>query len=123
MSGDSRYRCEELERLFDRLALKVHLERLAVVTGAMTDLAWHVDIRKKVHLDLDGAVTGACLAATTLDVEREPAWLVAADLRLRTVREELSHVVEHSGVRGGVRSRGTPNGALVDVDDLVDVSK
>ena len=79
--GDRGHRREEVGRLLDRhvehlgdrLALEVHLERLAVVARAVADLARHVDVGQEVHLDLDRAVAGARLAATALDVEREPA--------------------------------------------------
>jgi hypothetical protein len=39
----------------------------------MADLARHIHIGQEVHLDLDRAVAGAVLAATTLDIERETA--------------------------------------------------
>jgi hypothetical protein len=67
----------------------VHLERLAVVAGAGADLARDVDVRQEVHLDLDGAVTGAGLAAAALDVEAEPAGQVAADLGLGRLANSL----------------------------------
>ena len=77
-----------VEHLGDGLALVVHLEGFPVVPGAVAHLARHVHIGQEVHLDLDGAVTGACLASTAFDVEREPARLVAADLRFCGGREQ-----------------------------------
>src|SRR5690606_1473038 len=109
-----------VEDLGDRLALVVDLQGLAVVAGAVADLAGHVDVRQEVHLDLDGAVAGARLAAPALDVEAEAARLVAADLRLRRGGEQLAYVVEDAGVGGGVGARGAADRRLVDVDDLVD---
>ena len=127
--GDRRDRREEVHRLLDRhvqdlgdrLALVVHLERLAVVARAVADLAGDVDVRQEVHLDLDRAVAGAGLAAAALDVEREPALLVAAHLGLGRGREQLAHVVEDTGVRRRVGPRRTPDRRLVDVDHLVDL--
>ena len=58
-----------VEHVGDGLALEVHLERLAVVAGAVADLARDVDVGQEVHLDLDRAVAGAGLAAAALDVE------------------------------------------------------
>ena len=129
VAGDRRDGREELQRLLDRhvedlgdgLALVVDLERLAVVAIPLADLAWHVHIGQEVHLDPDRAVTRACLAATALDVEREPSLLVTADLRLRGVGEELADVVEHPGVRRGVAPGGAADRALVDMHDLVEV--
>ena len=110
-----------LEHLADRLALVVHLERLAVVAGALADLARDVDVGQEVHLDLDRAVAGAVLAAPALDVEGEPALLVAADLGLGGLAEQLADVVEHAGVGGRVRPRRAPDRRLVDADDLVEL--
>ena len=90
MPGDGRLVGEERQRLLARhvedvgdvLALEGHLERLAVVAGPAAHLARHVHVGKEVHLDLDGAVTGARLAAPALHVEREPAGQIAAHLGL-----------------------------------------
>ena len=79
----------------------------------------HVDVGQELHLDLEGAVAGAGLAPAALDVEGEPARLVAADLRLGGRREQLADMVEHPGVGGRVRPRGAPDRALVDVHHLV----
>jgi hypothetical protein len=99
----------------------VHLEGVGVVPGTVADLARHVHVGQELHLDLDGAVAGAGLAAAALDVEREPARLVAADLRLRGGGEQLPDVVEHAGVGRRVGPRGTADRALVDVHDLVEL--
>ena len=119
--------CEELERLFDRhlehigdrLALEADLERLAVVALALALLARHVDVGKEVHFDLDLAVAAAHLAATALDVEREPARLVPPGSRLLRLREQLTDLVEQPDVRGRIRSRRASDRRLVDRDDLV----
>src|SRR5690606_5520598 len=126
---DRRDGVEELERLLDRhvehlgdrLALVVDLQRLAVVAGAVAHLARDIGVRQEVHLDLDGAVAGARLAAPALDVEAEPARLVAADLGLGGGREQLADVVEDAGVGGRVGPRGAADRRLVDVHDLVGV--
>ena len=79
--GDGGLVGEELEPLLDRqlehlgdvLALERDVERVAVVARALAHLARHVDVGEEVHLDLDGAVARARLAAPALHVEREPA--------------------------------------------------
>src|SRR3954453_1400161 len=110
-----------VENVGDRLALEVHLERLAVVARAVAHLARDIDVRQEVHLDLDRAVAGAGLATSALDVEREPAGEVTADLRLGRLGEQPPDVVEHSGVGRRVGARRAPDRRLVDTDDLVDV--
>ena len=67
-----------------------HLERLAVVAASLADLARDVHVGQEVHLDLDGAVALAGLAAPALDVEREAAWLVAAHACVGRLRVELA---------------------------------
>ena len=124
------HRLEELGRLLDRhvqdlgdrLALVVHLERVGVVPGAVADLAGHVHVGQELHLDLDRAVAGTSLAAAALDVEREPARLVAADLGLGRLGKQLPHVVEDPGVGGRVGPRGAADRPLVDVHHLVQLA-
>ncbi len=111
-----------VEHLGDVLALVVHLEGFAVVAGAVAHLARHVHVGQEVHLDLEGAVAGARLAAAALDVEREPALLVAAHLRLGGLREQGADLVEHTGVGRRVRPRGgSADRRLVDLDQLVEL--
>ena len=97
------------------------LERLAVVPSALAHLAGHVDVGQELHLDLDDPIALAVLAAASLDVEAEPAGLVAADARLGDAGEQLADRGEQARVRRGVRARRAPDGALIDLDDLVDV--
>src|SRR3712207_2424974 len=77
--------------------------------------------RSEVHLYPDLAVAPARLAPPALDVEAEPARLVAPYLRLGGGREELADVVEDLGVGRRVRARRAPDRALVYVYDLVGV--
>src|SRR5690606_22519157 len=76
---------------------------------------------KEVHLDLDGAVAGARVAAAALDVEAEPPRLVAPDLGLRRLAEQRADTVEDAGVGGRVRTGRAPDGRLVDMHHLVEV--
>jgi hypothetical protein len=69
-----------------------------------------------VHLDLDLAIAAADLAAAALDVEAEPARLIAARPGLASLGEELADVVEDARVRRRVGARGAPDRRLVDVD-------
>ena len=120
---------EELDRFFDRhlehigdrLALEADLQRLAVVAAPVALLAGDVDVRQKVHLDLDLAVAAADLAASALDVETEPPRLVAPHPRLLGAREEVTNVVEDPGVGRRVGAWSAPDRRLVDADDLVDL--
>ena len=76
----------------DGFAAVLDLEGLTVVARAVARLAVDVDVGQEVHLDLDGAVSGARLAASTLDVEGESTLLVAAHLGLGDLGEELANL-------------------------------
>ena len=131
VAGDRGDRAEEfrgladrhVEDLGDRLPLVVDLQGLPVVPGTLADLAGDVDVRQEVHLDLQRAVTVAGLAASALDVETEPAGLVATDLGLGGLGEEVADLVEDAGVRRRVRARRPADRALVHPDQLVQLVK
>ena len=97
------------------------LQGLAVVALALADLAGDVDVRQELHLDLDDPVALAGLAAAALDVEAEAPGLVAADPGLGRAGEQLPDGPEQADVGGRVGARRPADGALVDLDDLVDV--
>jgi len=109
-----------LEHLGDRAALVVDLQRLPVVAPALAYLAGDIDVGQEVHLDAEGPVTPAGLAATALDVEGEPTRLVATHLGLAGGGEQFADVVEHAGVGRRVRPGGPPDRGLIDHHGLVD---
>ena len=130
VAGDGRLVGEELprvgarhvENLGDVAALEGHLQGVAVVALALAQLAGHVHVGQEVHLDADGAVTPAGLAAPALHVEREPSRHVAANAGLGGVGEQLADVVKNPGVGGRVGPGGAAYGRLVDGDHLVEVA-
>ena len=83
--------------------------------------ARHLDVGQEIHLDGLVTIAATCLAATALHVEREAAGLVAADLGLGQVDEERADIGEDARVGGGIGARRAADGALVDVDHLVDI--
>src|SRR5205823_4704291 len=103
------------------LALVADLERLAVVAPAVADVAGHVNVGEKMHLDLGDAVALAGLAAPPLDVEREAPGVVAAAARFRHAGEELADRSEKPGVGRRVRARRAADRALVDAHHLVEL--
>ena len=64
----------------------------------MADLARYVDIWQEVHLDRNGAITGAVFAATTLYIEGETALLIPTDLGLGRLGKESADLVEYPGI-------------------------
>ena len=108
-----------VEHVGDRVALELHLERLAVVAFAVAFLTRHVNVGEEVHLDLDQPVALARLAPAALDVEREPPGLVPARGAFGQTCEPVPDLGEGAGVGGGVGARGAADRALVDLDHLV----
>ena len=110
-----------VEDIGNGLAAEADFERFAVVAMPLALVTRHVDIGQELHFDADDAVALTGLAATALDVEGEAARLVAAGLGFGDGGEEVSDVGEESDVGGRVAARRAADGALIDVDDLVDV--
>ena len=75
-----------------------------------------------MHLDLLEALALTGLASPALDIEAEPARLVAADLRFPRLGEQLTDEVKHACVGGRVAARSSSDRRLVDLDDLVDLA-
>ena len=110
-----------LQHVIDALALIAHLQGLPVIPAALTHLAGHIDVGQKVHLDLDEAVAGAGLAPAAPGVEGEAARAIAPAFGVGGGGEQVPDVVEQPGIGGGVGAGGAADGALVDVDDLVQI--
>ena len=131
LARDARIGGEEVQRFLDGhiehvgdgFALIEHFQRFAVIALALADLARHVDIRQKVHLDAQNAVAGTGFAAPAAHVEGEAVLLVAARLGFRRGGEDLADHVKQAGVGGRVAARGAADGALIDGDDLVQLLK
>ena len=118
LSEDVGHVLEELHRLVDghvehigdRLALIAYLQRLTVVTLAMTGLAGYLDVGQEVHLDGLVAIAAAGLAAPALHVEGESTGFVAADLGFGQVDKQRADVGEDACVGGWIGARGAPDG-------------
>src|SRR3989344_676812 len=78
---------------------------LFVVSGSAALLAFHVNVRQKVHLDFFYALPLANLAPPAFDVERKAPRLIAAASRLSGFGEKLPDKRESPGISGGVGTR------------------
>ena len=72
------------------------LKGLAIVSAASADLAFHVDVREKVHFDLYESIALAVLAAPSFCVEGKTARVVSAHTRRRKVAKEVPDWPESS---------------------------
>ena len=128
-SVDPRYVLEEVERfsyahvqhIENALSSVFDLECLPVVSFPLTNFAWHIYIRQKMHLDLDDAVALTGFAASAFDVEAESALFKSTHLGVRKRCEKISDIREHSRIRRRVGPRRTADRRLVYIYDFVDV--
>ncbi len=109
-----------VEDVVDVLALVLHLEHGGLVAGAVAFFAGELDVGEELHLDGDGAVAFADVAAAAGHVEGERAGgeVLAAGVGLRG--EELADGVEGLDVGDGVGARRAADGRLVDEYDVVE---
>ncbi len=110
-----------VEDVVDVFALVLDLEDGGFVAGSVALFAGKLDVGEELHLDGDGAVAFADIAAAAGDVEGEVAGGEAAALGVGLRGEEGADVVEGLDVGDGVGARGAADGGLVDEDDVVEV--
>ena len=112
-----------VEHVGDRAVAVADFERLAIEPLSFAHRARDVEVGQEVHLDPPLPLALALLASPALDVETEPAGLVAALLGVAGVGEHLANLVEHAGVRGRIAPRRASDGRLVDLHHLVDLAR
>ena len=101
-----RHRFKELECILHRhvehfgniLAFVFNFQRFPVVAFAFADIAGHVNVRQEVHLNLGDAITLACFATATADIETEATGLVTAGAGFLRACKQLSDRGENAGV-------------------------
>ncbi len=129
LAGNRWYGIEELagfldghfQYLVDAFALVLDLQGFAVIALALAHVAGNVDVRQKVHFDLDQAVALAGLAASALDVEGEPPCLVAARAGFLGAGKQVANRRKQSGIGCRVGAWRAADRALVDIHYLVQV--
>src|SRR5207244_3815435 len=71
----------QVEHVGDVFSLISNFECFAIVSSAVADFALDINIRQKMHLDLDQATAFAVLAAPALDIKTETTGPIAAHAR------------------------------------------
>ncbi len=110
-----------VEDVVDVLALVLDVEDCGFVTSTVAFFAGEFDVGEELHLDGDGAVAFADVAAAAGDVEGEVAGAEALALGVGLGGEEGADVVEGLDVGDGVGAGRAADGGLVDEDDVVEV--
>ena len=109
-----------IEDICNALTFVEDLQGLTVVACTMAHFAGHVNIRKKVHLNLEGSITLTGLAPSSLHIEGETPRTITAKFCLRDFSKELTDLIPDSRVGSRIRPRCTTDRRLVDVHDFVE---
>ena len=109
----------EVQDLVDALALVLDLQHAGLVARAAAFLAGQLHVGEELHLDGDGAVAFADVAASAGNIEGEVSGGVAAALGFGLRGEELADSVEGLDVGHRVRARRASDGVLVNENDVV----
>ena len=110
-----------IEHVGDRAVAIADFERLPVEAFSFAYGAGDVEVGEEVHLDPPLPLPLALFAPPALNVEAEPAGLVAALPGVAGVGEYLANFVEHAGIRGRIAPRRASDGRLIDLHHLVDL--
>ena len=102
-------------------AFILDLQGLPVVAGSFALLAFDINIRQEVHLDLDQPIPMASLAPSALHIEGEATALVASHSGLLGLGKGLPDRVEDLGVGRRIGSRRPSDGALINDNDFIDL--
>lgn len=111
----------EIEAIGDRFAFELDLEGFEVEAFPFADGAGDPDIGHEFHGEFDGTVSFASAAAALVGIEAKAAGLVAADFGIGEEGEEVAYFVEDFDIGGGIAAWGAADGALIDIDDLIDL--
>jgi hypothetical protein len=105
------------------LPLVSDIERFPIVTLSLTHVTGHIDIREKVHFDLNDPISAARLAPSPLYIEAEAARSVPAGSCVPGLGEQVADVGKNAGVCGWVGARSSSDRRLVNVDYRIYVFK
>ena len=101
--------------------LKFDFQRFAVKTFAFADVAFNINVRKKVHFDFGNAVAFAGFAASAGHVERKASGRIAAGFGFRQVGKPVADMGKQARISGWIGTRRPTDWRLVYVDNLVNV--
>ena len=96
-----------------RLAAELDLECLPIVARALAFRTWRVNAWQEQQFDADEAFSLAIRAAALRQVEGESPGIEAAPARLLGLCEQLSHIVEQTGVDRQIGARSLSDRLLV----------
>lgn len=111
----------EVEAIGDRLAFEENLEGSAVVSFGFACGAGDPKVGEELHVEPNRAVAIAGAATPLLGIEAEGSRSESAASALGKFREQIADLVEDFRIRCRIAARGSTDGTLIDIDDLVQV--
>ena len=115
----SRFGDGHVEYLMDRAALVSDIKGFAVIAFALAGVTGYIDIRQKVHLDLDQSIALTGLAASATHVKGEPSDLIPAGAGLGGACKEFANRGKESGVGSGIGAGGAADWALININHFI----
>ena len=103
-----------VQHVADGLVTEGHVQRVAAEAFAVAGLARQRDVGHELHLDGDGALALALLAAPAGGVEREETGVIAHLLGQLLLGEQLAYLVKGLQIGRGIAARALADGPLVD---------
>ena len=110
-----------IQHIRNGLPFEFYLQGFTIVARALAGFTFHIDIRQEVHFNFDHPITLAGLAAPTFDIKRKTPRFIPARLGLGQTSEPIADRSECARIGGRIGSRRATNGALVNINDLVEM--
>src|ERR1700676_2608613 len=96
-------------------------QRFRIVAAAATHFAHNVYVGEKIHLDAAQAVALTSFATAAFHVKTKTSGFIAALARFGKHGKKIADGRENPGVGGGIRTRSSADGRLIDLNYLVDL--
>ena len=117
----ARFFDRHIEHVVDIFAFIRYVERFFVKALSAANVALNVHVGQKIHFNDDSPRSLTIFAPAALYVKAESARAVASRFRFGKRCKEIAYAAEKPDVCRGVRPRRAPDGALIDIDNFVDI--
>ena len=87
-----------IQHIVNTLPFIFHFQCFTIVTLSTTYFTRHINIRKKMHLNLDNAVTAAGLAPSAFYIKAETSLLIASGFRVCCGCKKITDHIKHTGI-------------------------
>ena len=110
-----------VEHISNIFAFVIYFQCLAVIALAPAYLAFHFNIGQEIHFYNPGSSAFTVLAPAAFYIEGETPGFVSPDFRFRYQRKQVADFRKNIDIGGGVGTRCSANGRLIDFNDFVNM--